>query len=259
MKFFTGCVASAALAFAATAADAQALANGAMRAPYLAVSDFEVPYHGPPETLPPRGYRYGYDYERGPALLPAEEIDAVLRETGFSPLGIPHLRGYVYSIAVINRSGEDGQLLIDARDGRILRFVPSDGVGAPYDERFAAPFGPQAQGLVQEQVQGQVQGTLPTPIVVRGVPRPPAPIPHVAGRTVPMPRAAPSRGEAPPVTARPEPSEKEPEPPRQSAAVEAKRADAPATSQAPAPTIGQAKPAPTILRTQEMPPAQGLE
>ena len=49
----------------------------------------------------------------------------VLRENGFSPLGVPRLRGLFYSVSAIDRRGDDGRLVIDARDGRIVRFVPA--------------------------------------------------------------------------------------------------------------------------------------
>ncbi|GLR87403.1 hypothetical protein [Bradyrhizobium iriomotense] len=257
MKLFTGWVAAAACVLAVSAADAQGLGNGGLRGPTTAVSDFDGPY-GPLEAPPrPYGYGYGYEYERGPApaLLPATEVYAVLRENGFSPLGIPRLRGLVYTIAVVDRRGDDGRLVIDARDGRILRFVPAFGpgfgMGPAYDEGAVAPYGPQ--------------GALPPPTVIRSAaPRPPASIPHVASRTVPIPKAAPPRGETPVATARPAPSEaaphqaqaQQPQASQQAAAAQAKPAEAP---QSAAPTVGQAKPAPTILPTQEMPAAQGLE
>jgi hypothetical protein len=258
MKFFAGWVAAAALALAATAADAQGLANGTVRGPYVAVSDFDGPY-GSPEAPPRAGYgAYGYYDDRAPApaLLPATEVYAVLRENGFLPLGIPRLRGMVYTIAAIDRRGDDGRLVIDARDGRILRFLPAYGLGMgpAFDDGAAArPYGPQGYGP---------QGALPPPTPVRSaVPRPPAPIPHVASRTVPVPKAAPLRVEAPARTVRPEaaPQAQAPQaqPPQQAAAAQSKPVEA-APSQA-APTTGQAKPAPTILPTQPMPPAQGLE
>lgn len=261
MKFFTGCVTAAALALAATAAEAQVLPNGTGPGGYVAVSDFDGPY-GPPEVPPPQRYRYGYDDERGPApaVLPATEVYAVLRDNGFSPLGIPRLRGAVYTIAAIDRRGDDGRLVIDARDGRILRFMPAyDSFGmapGPYDEGAVAPYGPHS--------------ALPPPTMVRsGPPRPPAPIPHVASRTVPMPKAAPRHGETPVAAAKPaspEPqqaqapqAEKPPQaqPAQQAAATQTKPAEAP--PQAAAPTIGQTKPAVTILPTQDMPAAQGLD
>lgn len=238
MKFFTGCVAAATLALAATAAQAQVPASGISGGAYVAVSDFDGPYAPP---APPPRYGYGYGYEErgeGPALLPATEVYAVLRDNGFSPLGIPHLRGAVYTIAVIDRRGDDGRLVIDARDGRIIRFMPAaDAYGmAPADEEpQVAPYRPQS--------------ALPPPTMVRGFPpRPPASIPHVASRTVPMPKAAPQRVETPVAAAKPA---------EQTAAVQAKPAET--APQAAASTVGQAKPAPTILPTQEMPAAQGLD
>lgn len=255
MKFFTGCVAAAALALAVTAGQTQVLAQVPASGAYIAVSDFDGPY-APPEAAPPPPPRYGYSYEeRGPApvLLPATEVYAVLRENGFSPLGIPRLRGSVYTIAVIDRRGDDGRLVIDARDGRIIRFMPAaDAYGmAPADEAPAVvPYRPQS--------------ALPPPTLVRGgPPRPPAPIPHVASRAVPLPKAAPHRGEAPVAAAKPaEPAPQQAQAPQaqptqQTAAVQAKPAEA--APQAAAPTVGQAKPAPTILPTQEMPAAQGLD
>src|SRR3954454_7574884 len=188
MKFFTGCATALALALAATAAQAQVPGRGAM----IAVSDFDGPYAPPEAAPPPPRYSYGYE-ERGPApvLLPSTEVYAVLRENGFSPLGIPRLRGGVYTIAVIDRRGEDGRLVIDARDGRILRFMPAAdayGMAPGYEQPAVAPYRPQS--------------ALPPPTMIRnGPPRPPAPIPHVASRTIPLPKAAPPRQA--PVAAKP--------------------------------------------------------
>jgi hypothetical protein len=255
MKFFTGCVAAATLALAVTAAQAQVPTSGIAGGAVMAVSDFDGPY-APPEAAPPPPPRYGYGYgyeERGPApeLLPSTEVYAVLRDNGFLPLGIPRLRGSVYTIAVIDRRGDNGRLVIDARDGRILRFMPAAdayGMAPAYDEPTVAPYSPQS--------------ALPPPTVVRsGPPRPPAAIPHVASHTVPLPKAAPRRGETPVVGAKPvEPTPQQAQAPQQAqptqqtaAAMQAKPAEAAA------PTVGQAKPAPTILPTQEMPAAQGLD
>lgn len=258
MKFFTGCVA-ATLALAAATAQAQVPASGIAGGATIAVSDFDGPY-APSEVAPPppprygQGYGYGYE-ERGPApaLLPATEVYAVLRDNGFSPLGIPRLRGSVYTITVIDRRGDDGRLVIDARDGRILRFMPNAdayGMAPGYDERAVAPYRPQS--------------ALPAPTLVRGgPPRPPAPIPHVASRTVPLPKAAPHRAETPVAAAKPaEPAPQQAQAPQaqpaqQTVAAQAKPVEA--APQAAAPTVGQAKPAPTILPTQDMPAAQGLD
>ncbi|MCA1425380.1 MULTISPECIES: hypothetical protein [unclassified Bradyrhizobium] len=246
MKFFTGCVATAVLALGASAGQAQVPASGIARGAVIAVSDFDGPY-APPDAAPPPRYGYGYE-ERGPALalLPPTEVYAVLRENGFSPLGIPRLRGSVYTIAVIDRNGDDGRLVIDARDGRIIRFMPATdayGMAPAYDERAVAPYGPQT--------------ALPPTVVRSGPPRPPASIPHVASRAVPLPKAAPRRAETPVAVAKPAEPTPQAQPTQQAVVVQAKPAEA--APQAIAPTVGQARPTPTILPTQDMPAAQGLD
>ena len=237
MKLFTGWILSAGLVVMAAAANAQGFAPYETgRSPYTVVSDVEGPYAVMPPEAP--GPRYG------PALLPPTEVYAILRENGFLPLGIPQQRGLVYTIAVIDRGGDDGRLVIDARNGRIIRFVPADRMGDNFDEGLRGSYG--------------AVGSLPPISAVRGPPRPPASIPHVASRTpsVPMPRAAPPRaGEATPLAAKPAPV-----PAQQSAAVQAKPADAQAIPQVAAPATVEAKPAaPQIQPTQEMPKVQGLE
>jgi hypothetical protein len=224
MKLFTGWVVLAGLVLAATAANAQRLA------PYSAVSDFDGPYAAMPREAP--GPRYG-----APMLLPPQEVYTIVRESGFSPLGIPQLRGFVYTISVIDRGGDDGRLVIDARSGRIIRFMPAYRMGDNFNDAVTSTYGPA--------------GPLPPISAVRGPPRPPAAVPHVASRTppVPLPRASPPRaGEVQPLAARPAP-----EPVQQSAAVQPKPADAQAAPQA------AARAAPQIQPTQEMPKAQGLE
>jgi hypothetical protein len=253
MKLFTGWVLAAGLALGATAANAQML--GPSR-----VSDFggpysEAPYRGgpyyapPPAEVAPPPPRYGYGYEPA-GLVPPHEVYSIIRQAGFSPLGIPRQRGYVYTIAVIDRGGEDGRLVIDARSGRIIRFVPAWQNGAPYEGAWNSSDGPP--------------GPLP-PTAVRGEPRPPASVPRVASRSVPVPKPNPlnanaaterAKPAAPVAAARPpaEPSS------QQAAVTQAKPADAAPTTTA---TIGQtqAQPVapPAILPTQDMPKAQGLD
>ena len=242
MKFFTGCVAAAALVLAVPA-DAQVL----MRSPYTAASDLDGPY-GPPELPPPPRYGYGsgYSYDEAPGLLPPTEVYTVLRDNGFLPLGVPRLRGTVYTITAIHPRGDDGRLVIDARNGRILRFTPADGFGPASDEGALEPSG--------------AQGTVPPTAIRGGPPRPPAAIPHVASRRVPLPKAAPPRGETPVAAAKPVASEPAPVHPQHSAAVQPpKQAEVAGPPAAAAATIGQVKPAPTILPTQEMPAAQGMD
>ena len=245
-----------------SAANAQGAApNGGDQARMSRASDMGGPYaDAPPPPMPPRPYGYGYgpgpDYGYappppsppyggyggygggyGPPLMPPQEVYAVLRDNGFSPLGAPYQRGMTYVIAAMDRGGEDGRLVIDARNGRIIRFVPSSRWGETYDR--------------MGYEGGYPPGAIPQPMAIRGIPRPPAPIPRVASRTVPVPTPKP------PMTNKPA------EPIQQSAAVEAKPATPQAAPAAPAQTpnltVGAAKPVPQIMPTQKMPAAQGLD
>jgi hypothetical protein len=237
MKLFTGWILSAGLVVLAAAANAQGFAPyEAGRSPYTVVSDVEGPYAAMPAEIPQPRY--------GPHLLPPTEVYTVLRESGFLPLGIPRQRGLVYTISVIDRGGDDGRLVIDARSGRILRFIPASRMGDDFNDDLTGSYGSV--------------GALPPVSAVRGPPRPPATVPHVASRTpvVPMPRAAPPRaGEAKPLAAQPAPV-----PTQQSAAVQAKHANPQTPPQVAAPATIEPKPAaPQIQPTQEMPKVQGLE
>jgi hypothetical protein len=248
MKFLTaGWVLSAGLVLAAAAANAQVQApDESGRSSTTLVSDIGGPYAAMPPEMP--GPRYGM----GPTLMPPTEVYSVLRENGFLPLGIPRQRGLVYTISVLDRSGDDGRLVIDARTGRIIRFMPAYRTGDNYngDPAYGAP------------AYGAPAGPLPPVSAVRGPPRPPAPIPRVASRTpsVPTPRPSPqgAAAEPKPLAANPAAASKpaaEPPAQQQSAVVQAKPAP-----QAAAPAAVEAKPAaPPILPTQEMPQAQGLD
>jgi hypothetical protein len=245
MKLFTGWVITAGLVAAAGAANAQVLAPYDVgRSPYTVVSDIGGPYAAMPPEAPVPGY--------GPRLLPPHEVYTVLRDNGFSPLGIPRRRGPFYTISVIDRGGEDGRLVIDARDGRILRFRPANRMGDNFDDALTAysPPGPPPAGAL------------------RGEPRSQRAAPKVASRTPGVPVPKPRTGEARPLAAAPsavQTARPAPVPPaKQSvAAVPVKPADPKTTGQAAASAaaapVVEAKPTPQILPTQEMPKAQGLE
>lgn len=246
MKFFTGWFLAAGLTLGATAAQAQIPAPyEAGRSPYYSVSDIRGPYYAPPPREYP-GPRTGQGYGQGPMLLPSTEVYTVLRESGFSPLGVPQQRGLVYTISVIDRGGDDGRLIIDARTGRIIRFIPAHRVGERFNDDLTMNYGPPGPLLPITQV--------------RGAPRPPKSIPHVASRTVPVPKASPIAAANKPAAA-PEPAAKPAataEPVQQSAAAQPKPAEAPPSA---AVTTGAApaRPLPPIAPTQDMPKAQGLE
>ena len=136
MKWFASWVVSAGLVLAASSANAQISAPyEAGQAQYQPASDFEGPYVGGPPApmpappLPPYVYQpnygYGPQYGYGPALIPMPEVYTVLRSNGFSPLGVPHQRGFIYVISAIDPTGQDGQVMIDGRSGQIIRFVPA--------------------------------------------------------------------------------------------------------------------------------------
>jgi len=164
------------------------------------------------------------------------EVYSVLRDNGFSPLGIPRLRGVVYTIAVIDRGGEDGRLMIDARNGRIIRFVPANRMGGDnYYEDQSTLGGPSVAQPPQAQGPDQVQA----------VPRPSRPA-HVASRAVPMPKASP-------IAAKPAPVQQVAAPALKSKSAEVQAAAPVTTGSAPA------KPVPQIAPTQDMPNVQGLE
>jgi hypothetical protein len=253
MKLFTGWISAVGLVLAATGAHAQMVApNEAGRPLYRSVSDVSGPSAGGPyAAMPPEAPRPGY----GPTLLPSTEVYTVVREAGLSPLGIPHLRGFIYSIAVIDRSGNDGRLVIDARNGRILRLVSAHGMGDNFNDDPAVIYG--------------APGALPPPTNVRGAPRPPRTIPHVASRSVPVPKASPLANK--PVTepaAKPAPEQAQQQTPaqpqtppeQQTAATTPKPTDAQTLPPAAATTgEAQAKPLPQIAPTQDMPKMQGLE
>jgi hypothetical protein len=244
MKLFTGWISAVGLVLAATGAHAQMVAPN--EAGYRSVSDVSGPVGGPYAAMPPEAPRPGYGY--GPSLLPSTEVYTVVREAGLSPLGIPHLRGFIYSIAVIDRSGNDGRLVIDARNGRILRLVSAHGMGDNFSDDPAVIYG--------------APGTLPPPTNVRGAPRPPRSIPHVASRTVPVPKASPLANK--PVTEpAPEQAQQAPvppqTPPQQTAATAPKPAEATPPPAAATTGAAQVKPAPQIAPTQDMPKMQGLE
>jgi len=251
MKQFPGWAVAAGLVVAASAANAQMVAPIEVgNAHYQATSDVQDPrsYVGGPRQAPETRY--------GAALLPPQEAYTVLRENGFSPLGIPHPRGYVYVISVVDRLGADGQLIIDARNGQIIRFMPTFRTGGYYGEDCRSPYadsgpygatdpddaaGPESHGAVAPGVSPA--GPLPPTTTVRGAPRSPGSIPRVASRT-PAPKPAEpvaKRVPKPEVAAKPAAM-----PIQQSAAVQPKSADKPAAPTPPAavPIVVEAEPAP---------------
>jgi hypothetical protein len=260
MKLFVGRVISAGVLATAVAATAQAgprrsLPDQVDVSPYyLTVSDFGGPYDAmaqgavPPHT-PVR-------------LLLPRQVTMIVRESGFFPLGLPRQRGLTYTVAVINGRGEDGHLVIDARNGRLVRFLPSSGMMGDGIDDELAPDLPVVRAPPPHPEAALPAPPLPSPpaaSVPTAPPRPLAPPPRLANRSpaVPapkLPRAAAEPMPAVPLAAAPAPA---PAAAQQSATAQPRPADA-----APAEvTTGQAPPKPSarILPTQPMPQAQGLD
>ncbi|GLH81237.1 hypothetical protein SSBR45G_61460 [Bradyrhizobium sp. SSBR45G] len=260
MKLLVGAVSASLIA--TFAAQAEPLPPSGLRAPYSAVSDFDQPYPEPPPAVvpapPPRygygpgpdygyrdqryappapvyrqdGYRDGYqqDFGYAPAFLPVHEVYAILRDNGFSPLGAPRQRGNVYIVAVLDRQGEDGKLVVDARSGRILRFVPAFQWGEDYERMRFEPRG----GLER----------LPAPTVIRADPR-------VVPAMPPAPRVATAMPAQPKV---PTPAARPVAPPPQTAALNPKPAEA--VKPAPKPDIKPAEARPAEMKPVETKPVE---
>ena len=283
MKIWVGLVAAAGIAISAGTACAQGIYP---RGGYGVASDLDGPYADepysqrpyadvppyvalPPEgprPLPPRIYgpRYGersYDdrsYDGpgyAPAVLPPTAVYGILRERGYSPLGIPQQRGFVYTISVISPDGDDGRLVIDARSGRILRFLPAYRLGDRMNQEITVSYGPAGA---------------PPIVAPNGLPRPPIANSKLASRSpsVPLPKPMPARAVATPA---------QPVMPKAAAVPPSKPADAQASIQqqpaaeapvpATPPAVIEAQPAATPTTTpaptatppaQDMPPVQGL-
>jgi len=208
---------------------------------YESNRDYDRGYGPERGYAPERAYGPDQGYAPGPALLPPQEVYAILRVNGFSPLGIPRQRGYVYVIAVLDRGGEDGRLMIDGRNGRIIRFVPASQWGQAYD-RMSFGRGPD--------LAPRAAGALPPTTRVNAAPPPVIYAPSIGSHAaaVPVPAQKPAAAVAKSA--------------QQAAVNEAKPAAAPSQ---PAGTVVEAKPAapqvdaPQVKPTQQMPAVQGLE
>jgi hypothetical protein len=124
-------------------------------------------------------------------MLPPDQVMSVLRSGGFSPLGRVTQRGWIYTVAALDRSGEDGRLIIDARTGQIIRFIPAQAV----DERLMAAYGPPGPPPVAYAGYENRRGSL---LDLRHAPRPPVSVPKAASR--PAPKTANRNAQPAPTT-----------------------------------------------------------
>ena len=199
MKLFTGWVMSAGLVLAATSANAQTVApTEAGNARYQAASDVGGPYAAMPPEAPGR---------LRPALAAgAGGLHGRPRERVFAARNSAAARLFLHHRG--DRPWRRRRTAGDRCPRRTDRPLRAGLSGGPITIGPAAAYGPRA---------------LPPVNQVRGVPRPPASVPHVASRTpsVPLPRAMPPRAGEPPVAAKPDA-----EPAPQSMAMQAKPAEA---------------------------------
>jgi len=183
-------------------------------------------------------------------MLPPAQVVTVLRSSGYSPLGRVTQRGWIYTIAALDRYGDDGRLIIDARTGQIIRFIPAQDV----DARIMAGYGPPAPPPTVYAGYENRRGAL---LDLRNAPRPPVSVPKTARR--PAPKAA----------SRTAPSEPNGTTPAQQSHQAAPKStpEKTADNKAAATTVGAAShsssaPSPSTLKlwpTQAMPDVQTLE
>ncbi|MBI3699482.1 MAG: hypothetical protein HY242_03430 [Afipia sp.] len=95
----------------------------AVRSPAVGPSD-------PLADLPPEG-----------GVLSPADIALALRANGFSMMGQVSRRGRVYTAAVLDRRGDDGLAVVDARSGAIIRFIPGFAANARLDAKLAELYG----------------------------------------------------------------------------------------------------------------------
>lgn len=151
--------------------------------PYAPNSYPESPYAAIPSA------RYQRSTLGARPMLPPEQVVTVLRSSGYSPLGRVTQRGWIYTVAALDRNGEDGRLIIDARTGQIMRFIPAQAV----DERMMAVYGPPGPPPTTYAGYENRRGAL---LDLRHAPRPPGSVPKTAKR--PAPKAASENAQSSP-------------------------------------------------------------
>jgi hypothetical protein len=129
-------------------------------------------------------------------MIPPVQLVAILRSTGYSPLGQITQRGWIYTVAALDPDGDDGRLIIDARTGRIMRFIPAMAVDERLNDRIAMAYGPPGPPPATYAGYENRRGSL---LDLRRSPRPPASVPKVTQRAAPKSasRIAPSAATPP--------------------------------------------------------------
>lgn len=77
-----------------------------------------------------------------PTWVPPREVVRMLRSVGYDVLSRPRLRGPIFSVIVVSPRGEDGRIFVDARDGRLLRFVAGYALTGRTEEEIGLAYNP---------------------------------------------------------------------------------------------------------------------
>ncbi|GAA3847920.1 hypothetical protein AFIC_000744 [[Pseudomonas] carboxydohydrogena] len=142
MKLFASICAGTVMAAGAATVPARAQVIQMVQARIIQVADVlrsddggygRGAYAGPPEPVP-----MGDDS----VILAPEEIPGILRQQGFSQLGPVFRRGWVYTVAVLNQNGDDGRLIVDARTGEPIRFIPAMRMDSRLRDELDRMYGP---------------------------------------------------------------------------------------------------------------------
>jgi hypothetical protein len=184
LRWRTGLVAAGLLAGVTAQAQVASAADEIAMPPYA-----EETYMEPPPAVVYREETYAVPVRRPPppvevAVLPPREVFAVVRERGYEPIGAIRRRGWVYSVSVLGPDGEDGRIVVDARSGRVLRFVPAYAMSPRLSHEIGARYGRFGQPIAEPRYAPRPPVGVPYSAVHRAAP-------HVASRTpaaVPVPR-----------------------------------------------------------------------
>lgn len=142
MKLFASICAGTVMAAGVATAPARAQVIQIVQAKIVQVADVlrsddggydRGAYVGPPEPVP-----MGDDT----VILAPDEIPGILRQQGFSQLGPVFRRGWVYTVAVLNQNGDDGRLIVDARTGEPIRFIPAMRMDSRLRDELDRMYGP---------------------------------------------------------------------------------------------------------------------
>jgi hypothetical protein len=118
------------------------------------------------------------------AVLPPREVFAVVRERGFEPMGPARRRGWVYSVSVLDPNGEEGRVVVDARTGRVMRFMPAYAMTPRRSHEIAVRYGRFGQTIEEPRYAPRPPVRVPYSALHHAAPR-------IASRTpsaVPLPR-----------------------------------------------------------------------